>query len=146
MQVTHTRPAWLDVTHIASVQASSQHSRHPIEDAFSATGDGWRASEPGEQVIRVVFRSPRTIGRIRIVFNEAAHDRTQEFTLVWSAHRGETHRQIVRQQVTFSRSGATREQQEYDVELRDASQLELRIVPDIERREAVATLAEFRFA
>jgi hypothetical protein len=143
---TPTRPDWLDLTRVARLEASSQHGKHPIDDAFSSTGDGWRASEPGEQMIRVLFRSPRTVGRIRVVFNEAAVDRTQEFTLGWSAHRGETHRQIVRQQFTFSRLGATRELQEYDVELHDVTGLELRIVPDIDRGQALASLAEFKIA
>ena len=141
-----TEPAWLDMTRVARVEASSQHPRHPVEDAFSSTGDGWRASQPGEQVIRVVFQSPRTVGRIRLVFYEAAVDRTQEFTLSWSGHRGETHRQIVRQQFVFGRFGATRERQDYDVELHDVTRLELRIVPDIERGQALASLAEFKIA
>lgn len=139
-------PAWLDMTRVARLEASSQHGKHPIEDAFSSTGDGWRASESGAQVIRVLFRAPRTVGRIRVVFNEAAVERTQEFTLGWSAHRGETHRQIVRQQFAFSRLGATRELQEYDVELHDVTALELRIVPDMEGGEALASLAEFKVA
>ena len=143
---TPTRPEWLDTARVARLEASSQHGKHPINDAFSSTGDGWRASEPGEQVIRVLFRSPRAVGRIRVVFNEAAVDRTQEFTLGWSARRGETHHQIVRQQFTFSRLGATRELQEYDVELHDVTGLELRIVPDIDRGQALASLAEFKIA
>lgn len=139
-------PAWLDMTRVARVEASSQNGMHPIEDAFSSTGDGWRAEAPGEQVIGVLFHSPRTLGRIRVVFNEAMVDRTQEFTLSWSARRGETHRQIVRQQFVFSRFGARREVQEYEVELHDVTRLELRIVPDIERGEALASLAEFKVA
>jgi hypothetical protein len=139
-------PLWLDMTRVARLEVSSQDGKHPIEDAFSATGDGWRASELGEQVIRVLFRSPRTVGRIRVVFNEAAVDRTQEFTLRWSAHRGETHRQIARQQFTFSRFGATRQLQEYDVGLTDVNWLELRIEPDMLRGEALASLAEFKVA
>lgn len=146
MHGTLTRSAWLDMTRVARLEASSQDGKHPIEDAFSSTGDGWRAAESGEQVIRVLFRSPRTVRRIRVVFNEAAIERTQEFTLGWSAHRGETHHQIVRQQFVFSRFGATRELQEYDVELHDVTALELRIVPDIERGEALASLAEFKVA
>jgi hypothetical protein len=150
VEITHRpgsiQPVWMDMTRVARVEASSQNARHPIEDAFSSTGDGWRASEPGEQVIRVLFHAPRTIGRLRVVFNEAVVDRTQEFTLSWSGRRGETHRQIVRQQFAFGRFGATREWQEYEVELHDVTGLELRIVPDIERGDALASLAEFRVA
>ena len=146
LTATRSEPVWLDMTRIARLEASSQHGEYPIEDALSSTGDGWRASESGEQVIRVLFRSPQTVSRIRLVFNETAADRTQEFTLDWSAHRGETHHQIVRQQFTFSRFGATREVEDYQVELRDVTWLELRIVPDIGRGDAVASLAELRIA
>jgi hypothetical protein len=140
------RTEWLDMARLARLEVSSQHRNHPIEDAFSSTGDGWRASEPGEQVIRVSFRSLRSIGRIRLVFNEDATDRTQEFTLRWSSHRGETHREIVRQRFNFSRSGATREVAEYQVELHDVTWLELRIVADTDGGQALASLAEFRIA
>jgi hypothetical protein len=143
---TSTRSEWLDVARLARLEVSSQHDRHPIEDAFSSTGDGWRAAEPGAQVIRVVFDSPRSIGRIRVVFHEAFVDRTQEFTLDWSSHRGEMHRQIVRQQFNFSGYGATSAIEQYDVGLQDVSRLELRIVPDISGGETLASLAEFKIA
>jgi hypothetical protein len=143
---TSTGSEWMDVARVARIEVSSQHDKHPIEDAFSSTGDGWRAAQPGAQVIRVVFGSPTNIGRIRLAFNEAFVDRTQEFTLDWSSHRGETHRQIVRQQFNFSRYGATSAIEQYDVGLHDVTWLELRIVPDISGGEAPASLAEFKIA
>jgi hypothetical protein len=140
------QPEWLDVSRIARFDVSSQHGRHPIADAFSSTGDGWRASGPGEQVIRIHFRSPRIIRCIRVVFTDPEAHRTQEFTLSWSSHRGETHRQIVQQRFSFSRFGGARAVDEYAVELHDVTQLELRIVPDLERGEALASLTEFKIA
>ena len=141
-----TESEWLDVTRVARVEASSQDPRHPVEDAFTSTGDGWRAADPGEQVIRIHFHTPRTVARILVVFNEAAVDRMQEFTLSWSSRRGETHRQIARQQFAFRRFGASRALQVYDVELHDATGLELRIVPDMHGGDAFASLAEVRIA
>jgi hypothetical protein len=141
------RRDWLDVERVAHVEASSEEEAQPIEDAFSSTGQsGWRASEPGEQVIRVAFRQPTNLRRVRVVFSETTLDRTQEFTLLWSSHRGETHRQIVRQQFNFSPFGATQEVEEYEVELYGVTWLELRIVPDIQGGKAIASLAEFRIA
>jgi hypothetical protein len=140
------QPEWLDITRVARFDVSSQQGRHPIADAFSSTGDGWRASERGEQVIRVLFRSPRIVGRIRVVFIEADVERTQEFTLSWSSHRGETHHQIVRQRFSFSRFGGARAVEDYHVELHDVTSLEMRIVPDIDRGVALASLAEFKIA
>ena len=141
------RPEWLDVRRAAKIEASSQQKTHPIANAFAPTvASGWRAAESGEQVIRVAFRHPTSLRRIRVVFHEITRDRTQEFTLVWSSHRGETHREIVRQQFNFSRFGATREVEEYEVELHDVTWLELRIVPDVQGGTALASLEEFRLA
>jgi hypothetical protein len=141
-----TPSAWLDVARVARVEASSYDAQHPVGDAFVPNGSGWRASEPGEQVVRVVFRSPRSIRRVRVVFKDAAAHRTQEFTLSWSSHRGETHREMVRQQFNFSPRGATQEVEEYEVELQDVTWLELRIVPDIQGGDALASVAEFKIA
>ena len=146
---THTsdRPEWLDLRRIAHVKASSEEEDHPVGAAYGSTGgSGWRAATPGEQVINVAFRHPTNVRRVRVVFHEATCDRTQEFTLRWSSHRGETHRQIVRQQFNFSPYGATREVEDYEVDLHDVAVLELRIVPDVRGGEALASLAELRIA
>ena len=129
------------------MQASSAERNRPIEAAFLSTREaGWRASRAGEQVIRVAFRQPATLSRVRLVLTESSIERTQEFTLSWSSHRGETHREIVRQQFNFSPSGATREVEEYEVALADVVWLELRIVPDIRGGDAHAAVEEFRIA
>lgn len=141
--MTIVAPEWLVLKRLAHVEASSEDDAHPIESAFSPqSGIGWRASAPGEQVIRVRFREPRSLSRIRLVFVEEEHQRTQQFTLRCSFHRGETHRDIVRQKFNFSPSGATRETEEYRVDLHDVGELDLRIVPDITGRAAIAALAE----
>ena len=141
------RRAWLDVTRIARVQASSAERNQPIEAAFLPTDEaGWRASRAGEQVIRVAFRRPTSLRLVRLVFAEPSIERTQEFTLSWSSHRGETHREIVRQQFNFSPSGATREIEEYEVALPDVAWLELRIVPHIRGGDAHAGVEEIRVA
>ena len=138
---------WLDVARIAKVDASSEQGGYPIVQAFGSTGErGWRASEPGEQVVRVGFRRPTRVRRVRIVFMESAVERTQEFTLRWSSRRGEAHGEVLRQQFNFSPSGATREIEEYEVDLPDVTGLELRIVPDIRGGDARASISEFRIA
>ena len=140
-------PDWLDVAKVATIDASSEQAGYPIVQAFDAAGEsGWRASEPGEQVVQVGFRRPTRVRRVRIVFTESALERTQEFTLRWSSHRGETHGEILRQQFNFSPSGTTRETEEYEVDLPDVTRLELRIVPDIRGGDALASIAEFRIA
>ncbi len=138
---------WLPLERLARIEASSSRDSHPAIRAVSAeTERGWRAAGPGEQWLAIVFHEACDIGRVRLVIVEDRRERTQEFTLQWSSNRGETHREIVRQQFTFSPAGATREVEDYQVELRGATRLELRIVPDIKGGDAIASVREFRVA
>ena len=135
---------WLPVKHVARIEASSEDAGHPIDDALaSAPRTEWRAAEPGPQVIEIRFKEVRHVRRIRLVIDDADQARTQELTLSWSSRRGEQHRTIVRQQFNFSPTGATREVEEYEVDLPAAKVLQLRIVPDINGTTAVARVTEF---
>ena len=55
-------------------------------------------------------------------------------------------REIVRQQFTFSPPGTAVEREEYATDLAGVSQLELTIIPAIDRGDAIATLREWRIA
>jgi hypothetical protein len=47
---------WLDLKQIATVEVTSEDPSFPIEYAFGSNdGPGWRASEGGEQQIRIIF-------------------------------------------------------------------------------------------
>jgi hypothetical protein len=72
--------------------------------------------------------------------------RTQEFILRWSPDRGNSFREIVRQQWNFSRPDATREKEDYAVELSNVTLLELIIEPDKENRKARASLLSLHLA
>ena len=80
------------------------------------------------------------------MFHEGEQERTQEFVLRWSPDDGRSYREILRQQFTFSPPGATREVETYDVDLDGVTKLELKIVPDISRGSARASLAQLRLA
>jgi hypothetical protein len=133
---------WLDLEQIATVEVTSEDPRFPIESAFGPERElGWRASQKGEQQIRIIFDEPMSLHRIQLRFHEAECERTQEFTLRWSAAAGEPTNEIVRQQWNFSPAGSTTEIEDYAIELNAVSVLELAIQPDLRLREAVATLA-----
>ena len=146
-EVPSTEPAWLDLEHLARVELSSEEAGHPVEAAL-ILGDarGWRAGNPGEQTIRLLFDAPLSLRHIRLVFTEIGRERTQEFVLRWSGDGGRTYREIVRQQYHFSPPDTTRELEDYRVELEGVGALELRIVPDISRGPACATLEQLRLA
>ena len=141
--------SWLDLERVAAVEVSSEDPAHPIEGALlprsTASAGGWRAAEPGPQVVRLRFDAPQRLQRIRLRVDEVAHERTQEFALRWSRD-GASFQEIVRQQWTFSPSGATSEIEDYAVDLADVAVLELAIVPHVGGGGARATLTELRVA
>ncbi len=140
-------PQWLDVERHAEVEVTSEDPAYPIESVLQPGGAaGWRAAEPGAQTIRLRFDEPQRLERIRLVFEEREAARTQEFVLRWSARGGQTYREIVRQQYTFSPPGTTREAEEYRVDLDGVTALELRVIPDISGGDARASLKQLRLA
>ena len=139
------RQPWLDVESLAQGEITSEDPACPIEAALiPGTPPGWRASHPGEQVIRLVFDRPQSLHRLRLVFAEEQHARTQEFVVRWSADRGQSYREIVRQQYPFSPPGTVHEVEDYQVSLDGVTHVERRIVPDIQGGDACATLEERR--
>ncbi len=138
---------WMDLGEIATVEVSSEDPAFPIESVFSAnTGPGWRASEKGEQQIRLIFDQALAVRRIQLHFLEPTRDRLQEFTVRWSPAEGGQPKEIVRQQWNFSPAGSTSELEDYEVNLEGVSSLELVIKPDLTHNDGVATLAAWRLA
>ena len=136
---------WLDVERLAEIEITSEDPLHPIESALLAGGEsGWRAQGPGKQIIRLIFAEPQLLRRIWLEFEENHAERTQECVLRWSADRGQSFHEIVRQQWNFSSSGATSEIEDYHVELPAVTVLELIIIPDISGGSAHASLARLR--
>jgi hypothetical protein len=146
-EVSATEQGWLDLELLAQVEVTSEDIDYPIESALiPGTGTGWQAGQPGEQTIRLLFDEPLRVRRIHLVFHEDEQERTQEFVLRWSPDGGQSYREVLRQQYNFSPPGATREVEDYTIDLDGVTALELKIVPDISRGSARASLAELRVA
>jgi hypothetical protein len=135
---------WLPLDGVAEVEITSESPAHPIEAALAPGGAGWKAEAPGEQAVRLKFDPPLALRRVRIVIEEDKHERTQQFVLRASMN-GQWH-ELIRQQFNFSPLGATREQEEYRVELSSVAALELTIIPDLASGDARASLRELRLA
>jgi hypothetical protein len=136
---------WRDLDDAVEVELTSEDPECPIESALlGQDSSGWRAGNPGPQTIRLTWRNPITVRRIRLVFEEHSHGRTHEFVVRASASDGP--HEIVRQQFTFSPPGTTVEREEYSVNLEGVARLELAIIPAIDDTNAFATLREWRIA
>ena len=126
---------------------SLEDPKFPIESVFATDGGpGWRASQKGEQQIRLIFDQALAVRRIQLHFLEPTRDRLQEFTVRWLTADGGPPREIVRQQWNFNPAGSTSELEDYEVNLEGVSALELIVKPDLTNNEALASLAAWRVA
>lgn len=138
---------WLDLESLAEAELTSEDTSHPIESALKPSGrGGWRASEFGQQTVRLLFDKPLRVRRVRLVFQEDEQDRTQEFVLRWSSDGGQSYREIVRQKYNFCSPDNTLEIEDYAVDLIGLTVLELSIVPDISGGLARASVAQLCLA
>ena len=143
----HAQEHWLDLERAATVEVTSEDKDFPIESSLSIEpGQGWRAAQPGIQIIRLVFDEPQKLKRVSLVFEEKEIKRTQEFVLRASLNSGGLFREILRQQWNFSAPTSTREIEEYRVELQDIIAVELEIIPNISGGAAHASLKSLRLA
>lgn len=143
--VSPANQQWLNVETLAQVEVTSEDAAYPIESALiPGAGSGWRAEQPGQQTVRLLFDEPQRIRRLHLVFQEDDHERTQQFVLRWSSDGGQSYQEIVRQQYNFSPPDTTSEREDYNVDLAGVTALELSIIPNISGGPPRASLAELR--
>ena len=93
-----------------------------------------------------LFDHPQMIRVIRLLFNEEAFSRTQEFVLRWLPSGAASWKDIVRQQWNFSPPNTVQECEEYKLELASAAAIELSINPDISRDGVRASLERLQLS
>ena len=134
----------LDVATLATVLVSSEATEFPVDHVFDGNcgrgGTRWVAAEPGEQTLTVAFDAPQLLRGITLEVEERAVERTQELSVALSADGGQTYRELLRQEYTFSPAGATFEREEWTVPTREVTHVRLWIKPDKGGRPCRATL------
>src|SRR4030095_6549210 len=125
---------WLDLDEVAEVTIVSGGRR------VLCSGGIWAIEGPGEQMIEIRFHEPTYVSHLRLISSEIEQERTQEITVWASLNRGEQHREVLRQRFNFSPHGATEEIEEYSPWLEAVSAIQLRVVPSIDGRRAVARI------
>jgi hypothetical protein len=132
--------SWLDIEQAATAELSSEDPQHPFERALRPeTTDGWKASSPGPQLIRLRFDSPQSIRRIHLQFREGEVSRSQEIAL-FATSKTSPRKELVRQQWVFSPQGATTEVEDYFFHLNDVTALDLEIDPGRHDKQVFASL------
>jgi hypothetical protein len=138
---------WLALEDLAQVEVTSEDPTHPIESGLLQNREsGWRAAEPGPQIVRLVFDQPQRIKHVHLEFREHELPRTQQFLLRCSSDGGRSYREIVRQQYNFSPPRTTEEREDYSLAIDRVTNFELSIVPDISGGAAHASLQQLRIA
>jgi hypothetical protein len=152
-QSVATAQKWLNLEELAQVQITSEETANPIELALIGNpenpdnnGPGWLAAKPGEQTLRLLFDKPQNISLIHLQFRETEQNRTQEFLLRYSTDQGASYQEILRQQYTFSQPSSSTQIENYNVQLKGVTSLELTIIPDISGGSARASLAALQLA
>jgi hypothetical protein len=135
----------IDLATCATLAYSSEDPAHPVESILGACagpgGPRWIAERPDrvEQIV-LEFDRPQSISRLVYEAEETERERTQEVRIEASADGGQTYRQVLVQEYTFSPGGARYEREDLRVELHELTHLRLVVTPH-KRGSGSATLS-----
>ena len=139
-----------DIAAIAAVLMTSEAADHPIDNLFDGRrgpgGSRWVAADPGDQEVVLVFDAPQSIRTIGLEIEEREASRTQELQVSASRDGGRTYEELVRQEYTFSPTGATFERERWSVALAGVTHLRVAIRPDKGNQTFRATLTSLSVA
>jgi hypothetical protein len=138
----------LSVADTAEVLVTSEAPDHPIHNLFDGrggpAGTRWMASTPGDQTIILSFKQPQGIRRLTVEIEEQSISRTQEMTISLAQDSGQTYRELLRQEYTFSPPGTTFEREDWTISASNVTRLRVWIRPDKGGKPAFATMTTLR--
>jgi hypothetical protein len=138
----------IDIAEAAVIAYSSEHPGHPIEHLIdgssgrSATRWVSARADAIEQIV-IEFGTPQSISRLIYEVQEAEQSRTQEVRLEVSTDGGQTYRQVLVQEYTFSPRGAIFQREDLRLDLKQVSHLRLIVVPN-KNGSGMATLSNLQ--
>ena len=134
----------IEIPAVATILLTSEAPEYPIDHVFDRRrgpgGTRWVAAEPGEQTIILAFDAPQTIQQIVVEIEETDVVRTNDLQLALSGDGGQSYREVLRQEYTFSPPGTTFEREEWVIRSRGVTHLRLRIKPHKSGNASRATL------
>jgi hypothetical protein len=140
----------LPLAEIATAFVTSEAIGHPMEYIFDGQqGPGatrWVAGTPGEQTLLLAFDGPQPLHEIGIEIEERDIARTQELDVSVSSDGGETFKELVRQEYTFSPPGTSFEREAWTVDTEPVTHVRLRIKPHKGGGPAHATMTAFHLS
>jgi hypothetical protein len=103
-------------------------------------GTRWIAAADGEQTLMLVFDTPQTIREISVETEEPQVTRTQVLCISLSDDGGQTYRERIRQEFTFSPPNTSVEHEEWSMPAQRVTHLRVAIRPDKGNAAGRATL------
>jgi F5/8 type C domain len=133
--VTGTTRGEIDLVSSASIAYSSEDPSYPVENILDSrrgpSGSRWvSARRDVTEHIVIEFDHPQSISRLVYEVEEAECERTQEVRIEASVDAGQTYRQMLVQDYTFSPRGATFEREDIQLALDRVNRLRLIVVPN----------------
>ena len=128
-------PGEIDIASLATFAYSSEDPHYPLEHLIDGRdgpgGTHWASARP-DTTERIVleFNPAQRISRLIYEVEECAQERTQEVRVEASTDHGETYRNVLVQDYTFSPRGATLQHEDLQLELNAVTHLRLTIVPN----------------
>jgi len=125
----------IDLASSSVIGFSSEHPSHPIENLLDSHaglgGTRWISgrADVAERIV-IEFDQPQTISRLVYEVEERERERTQEIRVEASLDHGETYRQVLVQEYSFSPGGATFQREDLRLRLENVTHLRLHIVPN----------------
>jgi hypothetical protein len=139
-----TKPDVKDIPALATIFVTSEAPGHPVDHIFDERngpgGSRWIAAADGEQTLILAFDAPQAIREITLETEELKASRTQVLSISLSEDGGETYRERLRQEFTFSPPGTTFEREEWSVPAERVTHLRVVIRPDKGNAPGRATL------
>jgi F5/8 type C domain len=138
----------IEICSCATIHYSSEDPVHPIEHMFDGDsgtgGTRWvSARQNTTEELLLEFDRPQHIAHLVYEVEERAVARTQEMRLEFSSDHGQSYRQILVQEYTFSPAGAHYECESLSLALRDVTHLRLIVVPN-KSGSGTATITSLR--
>ncbi|WP_447978374.1 hypothetical protein [Candidatus Nitrospira bockiana] len=137
-------PAGISIPEVATVLVSSEMPEHPVDHICDGQyGPGstrWIAGESGDQSVVLSFDAPHTVRRVSLEVEEPEVSRIQELALSISRDGGQTYREILRQEYTFSPPGTTFEHEEWQIPGEGVTNVWIWIRPDKNGRPCRASI------
>ena len=134
----------ISIPETATILVTSETVDHPVDHICDGRrGPGatrWVAKEPGEQTIILAFDTPLSLNTVSLEIEEFEVSRTQELTVAISKDRGETYRELLRQEYHFSPSGTTFERERWTIAAPAVTHLKIWIKPDKSNTFCYATI------